>query len=92
MNAALPLYLALDNFLMDKMAADKARALEQTERVAVLQLGTINVSLYSLYHTILHLHCVILCERGPLYLTDVKDPPCMSRLRNASRNRNDTGC
>jgi hypothetical protein len=77
---------------MDRMVADKVRVLEQTERVAVLQLGTINVFLYSLYNNTLLLDCAILCKRSLMCLTDVKDPSRDSRLRNASQSCDDTGC
>jgi hypothetical protein len=91
MNAALLLCLALDHFLMDRTAADKASPLEQTEIVAVLQLQL--MCLYILYTiTFFPLNHAILCKRGLMYLTDVKDPSRDSRLRNASQSRDDTGC
>jgi hypothetical protein len=57
MNANLPLCLALDNFLIDGMAVDKVRALEQTERVAVLQLQL--MCLY-IHYTILFFRSMVL--------------------------------
>jgi hypothetical protein len=57
MNANLPLCLALDNFLIDGMAVDKVRALEQTERVAFLQLQL--MCLY-IHYTILFFRSMVL--------------------------------